>query len=233
MPRWYQAPSGRSAERSAPARRSRPERSGKAACGRHGWYGQQILKLLISRHVATERYLILDAKNLLVFPLRHHHLENGNKIVSVQHLYLKDNALRGYLQNVERYFNIELNGLLPPSHTPFVFPTELVIQMVQWIEQKEGDFAEFFMQHGMVEFLMFSAYLISTGQLDVPYDFSGPTYTTVWEHWATDEARIENKIAICERDKEPFFSVHRRAWPCLSAKSYRMITHFWQRRGLI
>src|SRR5947207_402930 len=47
-----------------------------------GWFSQQILKLMVSQVVNTDRYLLLDAKNHLVFPLTRNFLEAGHKIRS-------------------------------------------------------------------------------------------------------------------------------------------------------
>jgi hypothetical protein len=43
--------------------------------GTEGWWGQQILKLMVAQTVRSERYLVLDAKSHLIFKLTREFLE--------------------------------------------------------------------------------------------------------------------------------------------------------------
>ena len=45
-----------------------------------GWHSQQILKLMIANVLNSDRYVVLDAKNHLVFPLSPGYFEGGDKI---------------------------------------------------------------------------------------------------------------------------------------------------------
>lgn len=198
-----------------------------------GWFAQQILKLMISRHITTDRYLILDAKNTLVFPLEPHHLEQDGKIRSFCENYQR-HPLRRYLKKAIAYFDIDADMThFGPTVTPFVAPTAYVRQLVSHVERKEGgSFEQFFSGNQMTEFFLFMAYLISINKMDALYDFSGTNYSVIWEFSATDDARIKRDIEITEQQQRPFFSVHRRARPHLTGCGRQMIAEFWWRRKL-
>src|ERR1051325_6978905 len=141
-----------------------------------GWFAQQILKLMVSRHVATERYVILDAKNHLVFALEARHLERDDKILSFfQHYDM--HPLRSRLEHATRYFAIEpCISRFPPTTTPYIVPTRMVLRLIQYIQTREGSFEQFFMRSQATEFLLFAAFLAATDSLDNWYDFSGNSY---------------------------------------------------------
>jgi len=52
---------------------------------RSGWWNQQVLKLLVARLVQSERYVILDAKNHLVFDLKADFLESKDGRAAIEY----------------------------------------------------------------------------------------------------------------------------------------------------
>jgi len=80
-----------------------------------GWFTQQVLKLAVADEVATDYYLILDAKNHFVFPLTRERLEVNGKPNMFIHGYEK-HTLRRYLEPILHYFG------LPQSHIKQMLP---------------------------------------------------------------------------------------------------------------
>jgi hypothetical protein len=196
-----------------------------------GWLSQQILKLMVSRHVATERYVILDAKNHLVFPLEAGHLERNGRMLSFMQHY-DTHPLRSRLERAARYFAIKPSiARFPPTTTPYIVPTRMVLRLIQYIQAHEGNFEQFFLRSESTEFLLFAAFLAATDSLDSWYDFSGTNYSIIWKDTAVEDV-IRREIENTERYQRPFFAVHRRAIPVLSSASQQLIAEFWQRRGL-
>lgn len=197
-----------------------------------GWSTQQILKLLISRWITTPSYVILDAKTHLVFPLTADHIMRDGKLLSFRQSYVGHPA-REFLDNALAYFHLTPDiTCLPPASPPISVPTSAVRQMIEHIEEREGNFGEFFIRQRVMEFPLFAVYLIATEQLDQLYDFSGSNYPIIWDWRATHDDWIAQQIALSELHARPWFSLHRRAAPLLSDAGRQMISAFWQRRGL-
>lgn len=198
-----------------------------------GWFSQQVLKLMISKYLISDCYVILDAKNHLVFPLSRAHLETpSGKLLTFRQHY-ENHPLRGRLENAARYFGIEPDlKLFPPTTTPFAVPTKMVLDLIRHIEKQEDSFEEFFIRQGMTEFFLLMSYIIKHSHIDDHYDFSGTNYSIIWKETAGDEVRIATEIARTESNLRPFFALHRRSCPLLTPSSRQMIAEFWCRRGL-
>jgi len=204
--------------------------------GAGGWYSQQILKLAVSREVSTERYVTLDAKNHLVFPLERNYLEQGPKIRSWRQNY-ESTGMRPFLENGLRYFGLNANEYVRnfmPTVTPFTFPTGPVRDLVACVVEREGrPFADAFLDLGFAEFFLFAAFIAMLGKTEELYDFSGAPCRIIWEHDALQGATsVRRHIALTEQCALPMFGVHRRAEPMLDGASRRAVAQFWQRRGL-
>lgn len=202
-----------------------------------GWFSQQILKLMVSNEVSTDRYVVLDAKNHLVFPLQRNFFESGNRIPSWLTNYEK-HPLTPYAQRTLSYFGLkpgEHLKTLPPTITPYTFPTALVRDLIRSVEEREGKpFPVAFLEQGFSEFFLFASFIIALGITDAIYDFSGSGCPTIWdEHAIRGAGNLKHHIARGEKDALPFLAVHRRAVSWLDDKSRAVIAEFWHRRGLI
>lgn len=73
----------------------------------HGYDRQQVLKLMVSLIIESERYVVLDAKNHLVFTLERSFLEapDGRACINI-HDYTQD-ILRPHLERVLAYLNVD------------------------------------------------------------------------------------------------------------------------------
>ena len=202
-----------------------------------GWFSQQVLKLMISKIVKSKYYLILDAKNQLIFPLTRDHVEVHGKPSIFLHGYLK-HPLRRYLEPILKYFNLSEEHLkkMVPTTPPFYANTVLVQEMIGAIETREKRrFEDIFCKSDtrFTEFFMIAGYILSTGrQFDDFYDLSGGGYSIIWKYAGADDAAIEREIVRSEQHQSPFFSVHRAALPLLTTKSRNAIAALYQRRML-
>jgi uncharacterized protein DUF6492 len=201
-----------------------------------GWVSQQILKLMVARIVKTDRYIVLDAKNHLVFPLAFEFFEVGNKLRSTGRNY-ENHPMRHFLECALRYFRIEvdLGGSSLPTITPFVFPTNIVRTLIDSICEREHEtFPRSFDRLNTTEFLLFAAYLCSLpGGIEGSYDLSSRACPVIWKETAVRGCdSVKGVIARVENERLPFFTVHRHAFSSLDDSSRQAVTALWLRRHL-
>jgi hypothetical protein len=199
-----------------------------------GWSAQQVLKLQIAERVKTPRYILLDAKNHIVFPLEREFLETKDgKLVSYYGDFSK-HPLDHCLRRVLEYLDLSPTHMtkFPPAGTPFTMVTKLVLEMMQYLECREKrPWWETFLDRRLTEFFVYSGYLILTHQLHFNYSFQESVERTIWEtNQFPDDVR--RAIARTEEKRLPFFSIHRRAIPLLDNQSKAMLAAFWKRREL-
>ena len=201
-----------------------------------GWMSQQILKLAVSRLVATSRYLLLDAKNHAIAPLHRGFIEapDGRTRVNV-HSY-ESHSLRGHLAATLRYVDLDPEAYLPRftvTATPFVFDTQQVKQLIGHMEQASGSpFSNEFVDRGLTEFFLYSAWLLAQGHtLDDYFELEQTPCPTVWPGTAS-AATVRQAIRQADADNAPLFSVHRKALARLDAQSLDQLARFWAERGL-
>jgi hypothetical protein len=200
-----------------------------------GWRRQQALKLLASRIVETERYVILDAKNHLINPLCRHHLESPDS--RFMRSYLQDfrgHSLNPLVTNACRYFSLPAHRTRSflPSVTPYVASTRVVRELLNYIETRERQtFGEFFgaTQHTapVNEFGLYGAYILFTmGSFETLYKFDAPICSTIWER---SEELIERQR---HAERRPFFGVHRRAFKNFDTRGKLVLAKLWHRKKL-
>lgn len=196
-----------------------------------GWFSQQILKLLVSNVIETPRYLALDAKNTMVYPLKKKFLERNGAPLSHFVDFTHHTSIR-WLRHTLDYFSLPDSyiGAFVPTVTPFVFVTDLVKEMIEVIEKHEGTpFPDAFLKYQLTEFFAYAGYLMATNQMS--YNFNGKECRTIWDSVHSDEY-VDECIRMTKQHKLPFFSVHRRAIPMMSPTSRRLVLEFWKSRGV-
>jgi len=202
-----------------------------------GWVSQQILKLMVASLVTTDRYVVLDAKNHVVFPLRFEFFEVGAKLRSSRTNF-EGNAMRPYLTGALRYFGVAESSVVSsflPTITPFVFPTQLARTFVDTVAEREQcAFATAFGRLRTTEFLLFGGYLCSQpGGIERVYDLTGRGYPVIWRRTANQGFRgVEPVVARVEAERLPFFTVHRPAFALLDVPSRESVAALWTRRHL-
>lgn len=202
----------------------------------NGWFSQQVLKVMISEQISTDRYVVLDAKNHLVSPLQRSFLEAGGKIRSALTNY-QMHSLKPFFERTLRYFDMNpaqyIKGFMP-SVTPFTLPTATVRDLMRFIAEREGKpFPIAFLDLELTEFLMFAAFISVLGKREEIYDFSGLQCPIIRpDHVIRGAGNVKRHITRGENDGLPFFAVHRDVPAWLDDKSRRVIAEFWRRRGL-
>jgi len=202
----------------------------------NGWFSQQVLKVMISEQISTDRYVVLDAKNHLVLPLQRGFLEAGSKIRSALTNY-QMHSLRQYFEKTLQYFGLnpaQYMHAFMPSVTPFTMPTEMVREMSRYIAKREGKpFPAAFLDLGIIEFLTFASFISMLGRMEEIYDFSGLQCPIVRpDHVIRGAGNVKRHIMRGEKNALPFFAVHRGVPEWLDSRSRRVIAEFWYRHGL-
>lgn len=201
-----------------------------------GWRSQQVQKLAIADLLAAPRYVVLDAKTHLIFPLCRDFLEGADGRPTVNVYSYVDHPLRDVLCDVLRYLDVD-----PAPHiaqftatvTPFVFDTALMREMMRWIEARSGRrFADEFVLRELTEFFLYSGWLLATGRkLEDVYRFHQRFCQIIWGHLYAVEDCV-GAIDAARAAREPFFSVHRKAIAEFGDAQIALVAGFWHERGL-
>jgi hypothetical protein len=203
-----------------------------------GWTTQQALKLLSARVVDTDRYLILDAKNHLVWPLSRDHIETGDGRFLSYWVDYSGHSMREHLAYTLEYFGLPARHVrwFTPTVTPFAVSTEMVQEAIGRVEMAESaPFALAFARpdRHFTEFFLLIAHVLTSGRrLESVYDWSGSPSVTLWPRHAAC-SHVREALAQSARQESPFFGVHRGAVPRLSPQSQVAIAAFWHRQGLV
>lgn len=204
-----------------------------------GWRSQQAAKLLISRAIEAPHYVILDAKNHFIRPLRRSDFIGDDDVPhGGRHSYLS-HPLRQDLVHTLTALEMPATEIqraeedFPVTATPFVMPTAAVRAAVDDLERRTGrGFAEAFERARLLEFFYFSGWM----QLHRPEDpisdgvaISAPTI------WGADpsQAAVEAAISQVVAEDAPVFSVHRRALKRASDEARDAVRRFWGERQLL
>ncbi|MHB8285747.1 MAG: DUF6492 family protein [Caulobacteraceae bacterium] len=200
-----------------------------------GWDRQQILKLAIAHHVKTKFYVVLDAKTHLVSPLTLGFLQTPDGRPCTNSSNYRNHALKYALDRAYRYFKVDIEPYIEKSLdtvTPFIFYTDLVIEMMQDLSRKDGrPFSTMFLANGFAEFTLYSAWLTVNGyKLEELYSFHQIFPALVWDD-TTSYEYIQKMIKEVE-EETPFMSIHRRAFEGFDEATVDLLAGFWVQRGL-
>lgn len=197
-----------------------------------GWVGQQVLKLAIARHVTTPWYVLLDAKNHAVRPLRRDDfVAPDGRARGGFHSYA-DHPLKTRLLTTLRYLGLPDTAAdwYPPTSTPFVMHTRTALDIVEGLG---ADFADVFAREGLSEFFLYSGWILRRdGDWDAVYDGVAIQCPTLWGG-ASSAAGIQRALTQIEATDAPFFGVHRRALRRLSRSDFGLIADYWREVGLM
>lgn len=213
----------------------RPQDIGRLP-GAVGWRSQQVLKLAVADLLTTDKYVVLDAKNIFVAEPTNAFFEDEAGRPRVTAYSYRSHPLRPALEHVLRYL-----GLDPAPHvdrftatvTPFVLETSIVRELVAGIERRSGNtFPREFVAHDLTEFFLYSGWIIASGRsLDEVFDLHQISCPNVWPHSA-NLAGVELAIKQSEESGAPLFTVHRKALGRLDARSLELLADFWTGRQL-
>jgi len=168
-----------------------------------GWQSQQITKLVISKIILSKYYLILDSKNHFIRDINYNYFFNEDG-----KLYKVKNGSYGPIRwyNCLDYFGVSYTNTTDCPEfnnvTPFMMITKEVVDMIQYIEDREGcDFYDFFMaaEYGnrYTEFFLYSGYLTMVDKVSMYVDVSALCSTlfgTPLTQWSTYERVFERVL---------------------------------------
>jgi Family of unknown function (DUF6492) len=203
-----------------------------------GWTSQQILKLAVSRIIATDRYVILDAKNHLISPLVRDYLESPSGLARIcpRGPYVSAHPLRPHLERTLAYFRLEQERHLANftgATTPFTMHTHVAHQLIESVENDEGvSFEETFVEHQLTEFFSYASHIIRRGiEMETLYDLNQPPSRCLW----IEDANLwgcQRVIAAARDGSSPFFAAHKAAISKLPADARKELAAFWSSRLL-
>jgi hypothetical protein len=203
----------------------------------YGWRTQQVLKLLVSRQILTSRYIILDAKNHLVYPLRRNFLESPDgRARIIVYPYETNHPLRRDLERVLSFLGLDPAMYVRNFTTcapPFVMYTNVVRELIEYFSIRETcSFENLFIRNKLTEFFLYTGYILMHRiNLTTLYSFHQVDCPIVWIGDA-DEKGCTLAVAIATEQQSPFFGVHRRAILKMNARSRQAIANFWHNRML-
>ena len=200
-----------------------------------GWWTQQALKLLVSREVSFQRYVVLDAKNHLVRPLHQGFLEaTDGRMLSRRYGY-RSHPLRHYLEETLRFCDVPVEPHLDwfmPASTPFAIDRSDALEAIGFTEARTGKpLAQSLVERRITEFFLLAGRLTRRGLTEQRYDFSQIACPVVWDSMA-EPAALLPAIREAEERGAPVFAVHRRVIPKMGKVSREILGQFWKRHGL-
>lgn len=197
-----------------------------------GWWSQQVLKLLIAKHVWTDAYVALDAKNHLIAPMARKFFETSSGQLRMNGYGYKDHPLRGALERTARFVGVDSGKCVDFSwrtSTPFSFATEIVWQMIASMKQP---FWKTFLDEQLTEFFLYACWT-RKHWLTIPgratYEMSQPFTKQLWD---TNAGEIADLCRDAWTSGSPFFSTHRRGMAKLDVVGRAALARFWVQAGL-
>jgi hypothetical protein len=198
-----------------------------------GWLSQQVLKLLTASMSYNTYSMILDAKTLFVRELDPATVvdETGRILTGRCPIYP---VFEPSKKIVEQLFEIELTEQLGPGGVPFIVHNDTVRMMIAEITLRtRSPFPTWFQQQGMVtEFILYSGFVkFLCGNLEVMYDRQNKLGSIVnvshdeTVHWLTKINQMNNRNTLT-------VSVHRGAWPRLTAQQRQEYRDLLLHRGI-
>jgi hypothetical protein len=180
-----------------------------------GWSSQQLYKLCAANIAESEWSMCLDAKTWFVQTLDWARLfDDGGRIKFTSLPTIP--VFRPAQLSIEKYFEIELPRVIGPGGVPFMFHTETVKDMINYIP----DFFEFFctnvkLPSYMTEFMLYSGFVIKK------YNTYDTLYSTTQHYQVTNLAdwqinKFDSMLNRMGHDNNLTISIQGRAYPHLS-----------------
>jgi len=213
----------------------RPDRISPVT-GAVGWRSQQVLKLCVAELITNDRYLVLDAKNHFVRPLRREFVAAPDGRSRVTAYSYRTHRLRPDLEHVLSYLGLDPAPYIDrftATVTPFVLDTGTVRAMTADIAGRAGrEFGQEFAANDLTEFFLYSGWIAAGGrELSEVFDLQDVACPVIWPK-AANVAGVQAAIASEAERQTPVFAVHRRALAQLDPAGAAALAEFWTERGL-
>lgn len=207
-----------------------------------GWYTQQVLKLAASRLVASEFYLILDAKNHFVRPVctTTFLADDGRALAEIGLVSRMQKEFNRVWRNCLDYFGIDpaiYPGDAIAPQTPFVARKDLVCDLMEDVEARQGaPFTDAILSRmpDLYEFLLLQAFAVHRhGSLHHLYKSLPRSFKTIAKYEVLDDDKFKLAMDHASDDRIVTFAVHWAAEALLSWQQRQRIGDYWQERGLV
>ena len=203
-----------------------------------GWRSQQVLKLLMSRKVATKQYLILDSKNHFIRPFSASTFLSENGLLRAHSVPINP-LFRRHFNAACTYFGVkeadDIKEALPTT-TPFLMATKITCDLLDDVERRESKpFFDFFIENGSFnEFYFYVAYMLSKKNLmSQTYQESKKYALALFGGDANKPKRIEALMLALENTDICCTGIHRRIFEAGLLENLTVITAMWHRFGLV
>lgn len=197
----------------------------------NGWVSQQALKMLGAAISDNNWCMILDAKTLFV------------RTVDLDEIFIGSRPATGYLplypvfdasrQITNDLWNIDLPEQLGPGGVPFLVEPEQVRAMMLDIYQRTGQsFADFFQAQGkLTEFVLYSGWIwFKDHGFERRYHSQHKIRACNLCH--SEVKLFDSKFKSMCDSRTHTVSIHRNAWPQLSAAQQEMFLNLLSSKGL-
>jgi hypothetical protein len=198
----------------------------------HGWLGQQTLKLLGAAVSYNTWCMVLDAKTMFVHPFELNKLMDAQQrpktgIITVQPVFESSCVL------VSKLFDIDQQHVLGPAGPPFLFHTHSVRDMIADIECRvQQPFPDWFHAQGMItEFILYTGFLQSQGQLDQLYNIDYCALSLIGL-WRGHENMFETIFQLMYSSPPLCVCMHRDTWTKLLPNQQQRYRDFLHSRGI-
>lgn len=198
-----------------------------------GWRMQQLIKLIVSKIVSVDYYLVLDSKNHFIRNLNLESFIKKNKCI----MYIGDiGIMEKYFNNCIKYFNItdsqinkikleeKMTNKLPITITPYLFKTQIVNFLISYIETREKDFCKFFLNNtSITEFHLYSSFIIYSQVLDQFYISDKFDHIAIFNIYPSNETTFIDLVKKAMTDEIMTFAVHRTRFKNLTSNQKEIL----------
>lgn len=197
----------------------------------NGWLSQQALKLITAAISYNTWSMVVDAKTIFVKPMLLSEIMDSDQRPCVGQLDIYPVFDRSR-EIVNQLFNIDLQHQLGPGGVPFIINNRMVRSMIADIEQRTAEpFPEWFQSQGMLtEFILYSGYVQLQGGFEKVYNTKTNAVFPV-NLCHSEVQAFERKFA--DMKNASTVSIHRGAWPNLTAEQRQQYQHFLIDRGVL
>jgi hypothetical protein len=194
---------------------------------RRGWIKQQIFKLLASKYVRNNSYLILDSKNFFIRPtdLSKWPIREGNGMLANPYT-LSNGRWTSWIDYTKQLTDKEEIATCAPPVTPFMCKTTTVRKMLKALKSGPGiDEAFFNFDESPSEFLMYSCFAAKPLKAMAP---PRRPSVTLWQH--DDPPDVERLKKIYKNKNVKILAVHKGCLKKIDPTEKRIFRYF-ERHG--
>jgi len=189
----------------------------------HGWYSQQLLKLLAAAQAQNNYSYVLDAKTWFIKHILSWFLFDSQGKAHAELMPLFD-GFKSTQPFLSEFYSKIYTNLIGPGGVPFPFHTQSLHSMINDIEKKTNKhFDEFFCEtiqipDKITEFTLYSAYVLSQNSFDKLYTYRQPYKVVNIADFQVNE--FDKLLAEMQLQTTLTASIHKNLYPNLSQTQF-------------